>query len=147
MAGWRRSHVAALLPILNLLTGCSRIPDCDADVTLSTLSQQLKEQVDQRFREQLRPPTIPLGSIQLNPRKLAEAARTDPVRTVFSDMQTLVDDSNAGHQCRVKVAVTVDIRDRPQPLEKAGWLRFSVFANEPGFRLHLDENDVATLLQ
>ena len=137
----------ALLTVAGLLAACSDTPDCDADVTLAMLNAKIRTIVEARWGERLRLPAIAPGMIELNPRKLAEAARVDPVKIVIEGVQSLDGGSGNNRQCRAQILLMLDVNDSNKPIKKSGAINFSIRKFDPGFLIDVQPNAVATLLE
>ena len=138
---------ASSLVMAALLAGCADTPHCDADVTLATLNAKLLPLVEAAVGDRLKPPIIPPGAVELNPRKLAEAARTQPVKIFVESMQTLEDKADQVRQCRAQVLLTLALNDREQPLQKHLTLNFSMRKFDPGFLIDIPPNQLAAVLK
>jgi hypothetical protein len=148
-APWR-SHPAHRLPAVllpaALLAGCANTPDCDADLALTALKAGLARVVAAKFDQRLRAPAITPGSLELNPRKLAEAARTEPVKIVIDGVQQISVEAGGLRQCAAQLSLSVALHDLPSPLQKSVAARYSIHAEGSGFRLDLLPDSLSTQL-
>ena len=136
-----------VLAAVGLLAACSDTPDCDADVTLTMLNAKIRTMVEARWGERLRLPAIAPGMIELNPRKLAVAARVDPVKIMIEGVQSLDSGSGNNRQCRAQISLMLDVNDSSKPIKKSGTINFSIRKFDPGFLIDIQPNNVATLLE
>lgn len=136
-----------LLATAGVLAGCADTPDCDADVTLATLKAKLLPLVEATLGDRLKPPAIPAGAVELNPRKLAEAARTQPVKMVVEAMQSLAGEGDNTRRCRAQVLLTLALIDREQPISKNVTLHFSIRKFDPGFLIDIPPDQLVAILK
>lgn len=138
---------AGLLALASLLAACAETPDCDADITLATLNAKIRTVIEASLGARLRLPALAPGAVELNPRKLAEAARTDPVKILVENAQRLDSKLANPRQCRALVSLTLALTDSEQPIKKSGPIDFSIRKYEPGFLLEIQANEIAAILE
>ena len=136
------------LPIAaGLLSACGGTPDCDADVALSTLKANIHPMIEARLGERLQLPAIVPGAIELNPRRLAEAARIDPVRISIEGVRQIEGQSGNVRHCRAVVSMTLGVTDSDKLVQKSGPIIFSIRKYDPGFLIDVQPNEIAAILE